>query len=628
MKKFWKKNVTRFPSAAASLLLIFSAWPISAQPVFGAAPAQPSSYIIKLNDDDASALNSVGGNLIANLTPRFTFSTNPNLSNIFSFDSELPLEALRAHLAGRYVYLEPELQITTDVAVVADDPGFTLDSTSVDRQWGLAKAKFPDAWTKTTGAKNIIVGIIDTGVDKTHSDLSRTPFSPGYDFLKNTDIPTNVNSDDNGHGTLVAGVIGATANNKTGIAGGAWQVRIMPLKALDTTGSGNSSDISEAIVWAADHGANIINMSLGGIGFAHDTTLANSISYAYNKDVVIVAAAGNDVATTGGNLDQEPVFPVCDDNGDNMIIGVAATDFNDRKAEFSNFGKSCIDVAAPGRRILSTINFDPVTHARTPNAYAYASGTSMAAPLVTAEAVLIRAQSPTATNRQIRDRIIATADNIDVNNLTRCNGGSCQGLLGAGRINVARALAEVILPPKVLEGDLVRLNNGASNGRLYYISGGKRHVVIPFVQRERFAGTAIKKVNEQDIAQFPEGAPAEPQDGTLIKSTTEATVYYMSKSFKQPVTAQVFAARQFSFSNVVVLAPDEVAGWLLGSFLPPPEGTLVKTQRNPTVYWVVGDTLHPINFGFYTARGLNIFPIVVVSDNDMKSFAKGEPYIR
>ena len=245
-----------------------------------------------------------------------------------------------------------------------------------------------------------------------------------------------MNSDENGHGTLVAGVIAATPNNFRGIAGAAFTVTLMPLKALDATGSGNSSDVAAAIVWAADHGANIINMSLGGVGFANDVVLSNAITYAFKKNIVIVAAVGNDVAVTGGDLDVAPVFPVCNDNGENMVIGVAATDVYDSKTVFSNYGKSCVDVTAPGKRILSTINYDPNTKQSTPSAYAYASGTSLAAPFVSAEAALLKAFNSNLSNKEIRDRIIQSATPIDNLNQTQCSGKACNGLIGFGRIDV------------------------------------------------------------------------------------------------------------------------------------------------------------------------------------------------
>ena len=202
--------------------------------------------------------------------------------------------------------------------------------------------------------------------------------------------------------------------------------------------------MAQAIVWAADHGAQFINLSVGGIGFGHDTTLANAIAYAFNKNILIVAAAGNDLNTAGQSLDLNPVFPICDDNNYNMVIGVAATDQNDLKPDFSNYGHNCIDVSAPGKRILSTISLDPITNNPAPNSYAYASGTSLAVPFVVGQAALIRALYPTATNIQIRDRIISSADRIDSLNLTQCGGGSCAGLIGSGRIDVPASIQTAI----------------------------------------------------------------------------------------------------------------------------------------------------------------------------------------
>jgi len=611
----------RFQAAAALIVpLVLSFTFTVVSPVAAAADGPPQDYVIKLSSANPAVLQTVGTDVIK----RFTAAASPEFKNIYTFQSTLPVAALRADLAGTYDYLEPETSVQADAGLFLNDPGFTTDVSDIDRQWGLPRARFTNAWSKTTGSTAVKVAIIDTGIDQIHEDLRAAAFASGFDFLQNVPINTGTDSDDNGHGTLVTGVIAATPNNGLGIAGAAPQVTIMPLKALDAQGSGNSVNISQAIVWAADHGADIISMSLAGIGFAHDTTLSDAISYAYGKGALLVSAAGNDVATTGGNLDQEAVFPVCDDNGDNMVLGVAALDQNDQKPEFSNYGKNCIDVSAPGKRILSTINHDPVTKAPVANGYAYASGTSLAVPFVAAEAVLIKAQSPQATNKQIRDRIIATADPVDNLNPVQCGGGSCAGLLGAGRINAERAVAEIIKQPTIQEGDVV----GLPNGSIYYITGGKRHLVTPFVKNQRFPNVVVKIVQQSDLANFPEGSYAEPFDGTLIKSNTSPTVYFMSKGFRLPVTGQIFQLRGLKFSDVAVLTDTEVNAWLAGSFLPPPDGTVLKSQKNPTVYWVIGSTLHPVNLGFYLDRGLNVFPIVVVSDNDLASFSRGEAYIR
>lgn len=587
------------------------------------AAGENGHYVAKLKSADAAVLSQTGA---TNIEKKFSFSKLKAFQNVYSFDSGKTYSQLSQELAGIYDYLEIDPVVNShDTVVTPNDPGFTNNELDTNNEWGLAKAKFPAAWSKTTGSFTNIVAVIDTGIDETHSDLSGVAYRDGYDFIRNTAISTGINSDDNGHGTLVSGVIAAVPNNGKGIAGTNWQITLMPVKALDSGGSGTASSVAESIVWAADHSANIINMSLGGIGFSHDTTLANAISYAYNKNVVIIAAAGNDAASNGGNLDTTPVFPICDDNGQNMIIGVTASDLNDIKPDFANYGKVCVDVAAPGKKILSTINHDPLSGRYASNAYAFASGTSLAVPFVTGEAALIKSKNPSASNAQIRDAIIASADNIDDFNLSQCGGGSCRGLLGAGRINAAKALAtDISLAVQINEGDVVRVG---SSDPYYYISGSKRHLISPFVKEQRFPNATIKTVAQSDLNNFPEGDYATPLDGTLVKLDADAAVYYMSKGLRLPVTYQVFLLRGFNFADVHTLSYTEVNSWLLGSFLAPPEGTLLRTGKNPTVYWVVGGVLHPINYNFYVSRGLQVFPVVYVADQDIASFSKGDAYI-
>ncbi len=509
-------------------------------------------------------------------------------------------------------------------AIDVNDPGFTSDSLNIDRQWGLSKAKFIDAWNKTTGSSSVVVAVIDTGIDETHEDLSRTTFIPGFDFITSTVLTPGTDSDDNGHGTLVAGILGAVANNGIGIVGTNWQVALMPLKALDSNGSGTSENVAKAIVWATDHGAFIINLSLGGVGFGQDVGLAKAITYAFQHNVVIVAAAGNDSAPNGGNLDQDPVFPICDDNGQNMVIGVAAVDALDQKPSFSNYGKNCVDVSAPGKRILSTISRDPITRAKSPNSYAYASGTSLAAPFVSGQAALLKALFPNATNRQIRDRIISTTDPIDAPNISLCN-GPCAGKIGTGRINVASSLSSTILPEIIAEGDLVQV---IETGEIFVISGGKRLHVSSFVQQQRYGNSAPRQVYTWQVLSFPEGQYAQPADGTLVKKASGSTVYFMQNGIKMPVSYDVFVQRKFTFDRVFTLGDVEMDAWLTGKFLPPSDGALARSRTNRTVYWVVGGVLHPITAAFYANRGLSVFPIVYFNDGDIKQFPKGEAYVR
>ena len=610
-----KPLVTKIITAAMAVIFVLPTFPAPVQ------AAAENSYAIKLQSGVPQTILSRYGTHVLH---RFLFSSQSQFQNIYTFDSFVPLTTLQTDLAGSYSYLEVNQNLQSK-SVFINDPGFTTDYQNIDKEWGLVKAGFIGAWTETIGSQQNIVAVIDTGIDFTHQDLQSISVVNGYDFVNSAPLSGMVDSDDNGHGTLVAGILGATANNGIGIAGTNWQISLMPIKALDSEGKGDAATIAESITWAADHGANIINLSLGGIGFNHDTTMANAISYAFNKNIVIVAAAGNDVAKTGGNLDVNPVFPVCDDNNANMVIGVAASDQNDVKADFSNYGKGCVDVTAPGKRILSTINFDPVTKLAAPNSYAYASGTSLAAPFVSGEAALIHALHPGLTNIQIRDRIIRGADPIDALNPLECSGTSCAGLLGSGRINAQKSLDLQTDTPIAQEGDLVEQEGDTV---VYYISGGQKRPVSTFVQNQRFSGVAIRSIPAAALDTFPLGPYATPNDGTLVKTDSDNTVYFMQQGLKLPVTFAVFSQRKFNFSDVNTVSFSELNSWVSGNFLPPAEGSLVKTQNNKTVYWVVDQVLHPVNYAFYVDQGLKIFPIFVVQDKDLENFPKGDAYIR
>ena len=621
--------------AAALLPVVFLGLSLSFVFAEAAAPPINRDYLVKLQSANSASLEALGFNVRA----EFTFSKNPEFQNIYKFSSGYDLDYLRARLGKQAVYVQADGQFLASAvlgnsdllnnnpsqAVTVNDPGFTSNPLNIDRQWALPKAGFDYAWSKTTGSNSNVVAVIDTGVDATHEDLQDINLIPGYNFLTNQVIVGRVNSDDNGHGTLMAGILGATANNGVGIVGTNWVISIMPLKALDADGKGDSSNVAQAIVWAADHGANFISLSLGGIGFAHDTVLADAISYAFKKNTLIVAAAGNDKAANGTNLDTQPVYPVCDDNDSNEVLGVAATDQDDLKASFSDFGKNCIDVSAPGKRILSTINHDPLTKTYAPNSYAYVSGTSISVPFVVGQAALLKALNPNATNAQIRDQILSTADPIDNLNLSQCGGSSCRGLLGSGRINVRASIDKKIQVLSLQEGDLVSIGQGQ---QIYQIIGGQKRLVSAFVLGQKFLGQPVKTATAAQLQNLPEGPYVTPLDGTLVKTDSSDAVYMIANGQKQPVLYQIFLQRNFSFSQISVLDGAQVDSWITGNFLAPQEGTLVKTAGSPAVYWVVAGALHPINYNFYIERGLNVFPIFYISADDLASFAKGDAYVR
>lgn len=231
------------------------------------------------------------------------------------------------------------------------------NDTSFSNLWGLnntgqtvngtagttdADIDAPVAWDLQTSASNVTVAVIDTGVNLDHPDLASNIVA-GYDFVDGDSDA----SDLAGHGTHVAGTIAGLGNNSRGVAGVTWGTNIMPLRVLGVTGSGSNANIAAAVLYAAQHGADVINMSLGGTGYSQ--TLYNAVNEARSAGVVVVVAAGNDGTNNDGGTHHYP----CDFDLDNIIC-VAATDQNDDLASFSNYGTTSVDIAAPGTNIYST----------------------------------------------------------------------------------------------------------------------------------------------------------------------------------------------------------------------------------------------------------------------------------
>ncbi|GID27371.1 S8 family serine peptidase [Paractinoplanes brasiliensis] len=279
------------------------------------------------------------------------------------------------------------------------------------QQWDFTKIRVADAWPQSTGA-GVVVAVIDSGVDAAHPDLAGNVLS-GYDAIANQ---AGVSTDPNGHGTHVAGTIAAVTGNGAGVSAIAPDTKILPIKVLGASGSGYMSDTAEGIIWAADNGAGVINMSLGGSSKL--SAVSNAIMYARSKGVVVVASSGNDRAQGSPTN-----YPAADEG----VIGVAATDSADRIATYSTAG-SYVDVAAPGTAILSTY---PTALAANP--YQILSGTSMAAPHVAAVAALIKAYRPALSPDQVQAALQSSA--VDLGVTGRDND------FGFGRIDAVAALA-------------------------------------------------------------------------------------------------------------------------------------------------------------------------------------------
>jgi len=326
----------------------------------------------------------------------------------------------------------------------------------------FSQIRLQEAWVTTTGEPDVIIAIIDSGVDTDHPDILRNMwFNKGEKALNGIDDDNNGYIDDlNGwdflidssdphpkfdpgytftainHGTTVAGVAASVTNNDIGLAGVCWNCKIMALRAVGVDGLGTTDTIAKAIDYAVDNGADIINMSF--VGSATDDILSNAVKRAHDSGVVLVAAVGNDAhdgMIFGGDLDFNPVYPVCSDGGNNNVIGVGSVDSNNTKSDFSNYGFQCIDINTPGNGVASTQVYDPSRGEDYDAKYrAGWRGTSVASPIVAGVAGLMKSVNPKLTNDQIVSIIRSTAQNIDAQN------PFYTGQLGAGLLDVKAAI--------------------------------------------------------------------------------------------------------------------------------------------------------------------------------------------
>ncbi len=280
--------------------------------------------------------------------------------------------------------------------------------------WGLHNIFTADAWALTEG-EGVTVGVVDTGVQADHEDLAGQVIG-GYDLLSHDSVA----QDGNGHGTHVAGIIAALANNNKGIIGVAPSAKVVPLRALDDGGSGYMSDVAAAFDYAGDEGLRIVNASLAGRVDVRPGVLETVI--AAHPNTLYVVAAGNDAKDNDQPAQASYPCALPQPN----IICVAASDNLDRSASFSNYGATTVDLSAPGVSIRSTVPN---------NRYASKSGTSMAAPHVAGAAALALAANPSATTSQLKWALLSTVDAVPA-----FVGKSTT----AGRLNASAAVAAIL----------------------------------------------------------------------------------------------------------------------------------------------------------------------------------------
>lgn len=330
----------------------------------------------------------------------------------FGSQSAEPVEANEAEiksLCDAIKAANPGVDLTCEANAIIETQR-TPNDTQFSSLYGMTKIQAPQAWDITTGSSNVVVAVIDTGIDYTHPDLTdNISTNPGeirgngvdddgngfvddfygYDFINGDSDPM----DDHFHGSHCAGTIGGRGDNGRGVAGVNWTVKLMPVKVLDSYGSGTLAAVAAGMNYAVKRGVKIMSMSLGTTSYS--ATLENAIINAKNAGVLVVAAAGN----SSQNTDISPNYPSA--SAQDNVIAVAASNSTDTLAYFSNWGPTTVDLAAPGESILSTY---------LGGQYAYASGTSMATPHVAGMAAMLLAVNPTLTYGQIKSILIGTVD--------------------------------------------------------------------------------------------------------------------------------------------------------------------------------------------------------------------------
>ena len=349
--------------------------------------------------------------------------------------------------------VEPDILITSRQLPTDSAFGSLWGLHNVGQSGGTADADIdaPEAWDVTTGSRSVVVAVIDSGFDYTHPDLATNAWrNPGeiagdgidndgngfvddvhgWDFANDDADPM----DDDGHGTHVAGTIGAVGNNATGVTGVNWQVSIMGLKFLDASGSGSTSDAVAALTYATrmrrDFGINVVATNNSWGGADHSNSLRSAIAAAGRAGILFVTAAGNDHSDNDRFADYPSTYR------DEAVISVTATDRSNRLAVFANYGATSVDLAAPGVAIRSTV----------PGGYATFSGTSMAAPFVTGTVALLAAANPQATAAEIRSAILATAKPITALAGRVASGGL---LNAASAVQAIRRLSSAAVPASI-----------------------------------------------------------------------------------------------------------------------------------------------------------------------------------
>ena len=407
----------------------------------------PSRTLVRFRNDR-------GADFLPGSPSATAFPGDPNLHLVENPPGLSVAEAIRNYRANpNVVFAEPDYVVHT--SATPSDPSW-------GQQWDMVKISAPAAWNSQTDSGNVVVAIIDTGIDFTHPDLrgnlwTSADGSHGFTCIKGRCAKGG--ADDFGHGTHVAGTIGAVANNGIGIAGLNWHVQLLSLKFLDSSGSGYLSDAILAfdqVTSLKQQGVNVrlTSNSWGGGGYSQ--ALKDAMTRAENAGVLHVCAAGN----SNQNADSSPMYPAAYDN--RGIISVSASDGNDVGASFTNYGLGSVDIAAPGVSTLSTV---PTGACKLcdQSGYKLLSGTSMATPHVTGVLAALFHENPALSPNEARDVVL---DRGSYDSLTDAKAKSSST---GGRLNFAKSLANPLLYAPRLN-NFPRLTMGQD---VFASSGGK-----------------------------------------------------------------------------------------------------------------------------------------------------------